>query len=430
MTRPTPKPTRRTRLLIAVGVALLAIGAAGAIVFVNHLRRPGDVFHPQVAFQPKPPVEPSLAAAENPPWPLYGYSKDHARTAPAPPKMRPPFRRIWVLYGGNLLEFPPVLDHGILYQVDDGGLLRAIVASTGRIFWKHQLGNLAASSPAAAGNSVYVTLLEHGAAATGRIVALRQRTGQIRWSRNLPSRTESSPLLDRGELYFGSQNGAVYAVNAHTGAVNWTYHAPGAVKASLTLSKGLLYFGDYSGHVQAIREADGRRVWITGGGGLLGGGGTFYSTAAVVFGRVFLGSTDGRAYAFDAATGKLAWAHQTGSYVYSSPAVTAVPGLGPTVYIGSYDGTMYALSAYSGAVRWAFHAGGRISGSPTILGRILYFADLGRHQTFALNLRTGGVIYTRHSGSFDPIVSDGRLIFLSGITGLYGLIPTGHQHHR
>ena len=112
--------------------------------------------------------------------------------------------------------------------------------------------------------------------------------------------------------------------------------------------------------------------------------------------------------------GSSAWAHQTGSYVYSSPAVTEVPGFGPTVYIGSYDGTMYALSAYSGAVRWAFHAGGRISGSPTILGGILYFADLGRHQTFALNLRTGGVIYTRHSGSFDPIVSDGRLVFLAG----------------
>ena len=404
-------------------MVLGVIGAGAAVVVVNHFRRPGDVFHPQVQFQPKPPVEPTLAR-DNPPWPVYGYSKDHSRTAPAPAKMHPPFRRIWVLFGGNLLEFPPVIDHGILYQIDDGGLLRAVVSSTGKLFWKHQLGTLAASSPAAAGNSVYVTLLEHGAAATGRVVALRQRTGQIRWSRNLPSRTESSPLLDRGEVYFGSQDGTVYAMNAHTGKVDWTYHAPGAVKASLTLSKGKLIFGDYSGHVQAIRQRDGRRVWISTGGG------TFYSTAAVVFGRVFLGSTDGRAYAFDEATGKLAWAHQTGSYVYSSPAVTDVRGFGPTVYIGSYDGTMYALSAYSGAVRWAFRAGGRISGSPTILGRILYFADLGSHKTYALDLRTGGLIYSRHSGSFDPIVSDGRLIFLSGITGLYALIPTGTRHHR
>jgi outer membrane protein assembly factor BamB len=411
-------------LLIAIGIGLVVLGAAAAILVVDHVRRPGNVFNPQVAFQAKPPVEPSLAAAANPPWPLYGYSKDHARTAPAPPTMRPPYRRIWTVDGGDLLEFPPVLDHGILFQLDDGGLLRAIAAPTGQVIWKHSLGTLAASSPAASGASVYLTLLEHGAAATGRIVALGQTTGKIRWSRNLPSRTESSPLLDRGELYFGSQDGTVYAVDAHTGAINWTYHAGGAVKASPTLSHGILYFGDYSGHVQAIRESDGKRIWITGGHGLFGGGGTFYSTAAVVFGRVYVGSTDGRVYAFDAATGKLAWAHQTGSYVYSSPAVTDTPGLGPTVFIGSYDGTMYALSAYSGAVRWKYHVGGRISGSPTILGQVLYFADLGLHKTYALNLRTGAVIYTRHSGSFDPAISDGTRIFLSGITGLYGLVPT------
>jgi outer membrane protein assembly factor BamB len=408
-----------------VAIGILAVG--GFLLF-EHLRRPGNIFHPQVEFQPKPPVEPSLATAANPPWPIYGYSKDHTRTAPVPPKLHPPFRLIWTVDGGSLLEFPPVIDHGVLFQIDDGGLLRAINAASGHVIWAQKLGTLAASSPAASGDSVYVTLLAHGRSSAGRVVALRQRTGQIRWSRNLPSRTESSPLLDRGELYLGSENGTVYAIDAHTGAVNWTYHAPGAVKASPTLANGLLYFGDYSGHVQAIREADGRRVWITGSGGLLGNGGTFYSTAAVIFGRVFLGSTDGRVYAFDAANGKLAWAHQTGSYVYSSPAVTDAPRLGPTVYIGSYDGTLYALSAFSGAVRWKYHPGGRISGSPTILGPDLYFADLGLHKTFALDLETGGLVYTRHSGSFDPVVSDGRLIFMSGITGLYGLIPTGHRH--
>jgi outer membrane protein assembly factor BamB len=427
--QPTPQKTYRTRRLIAVGLVVALGLAVGGRLLIDHVRRPGNIFHPKVAFQPKPTVEPSLAVAD-PPWPVYGYSKDHTRTAPVPPKMHPPFRRIWTVYGGNLLEFPPVLDRGVLFQIDDGGLLRAIDAATGRILWKRQVGTLAASSPAAGGNSVYVTLLAHGNSAGGRLVALRQTTGQIRWSRNLPSRTESSPMLDRGELYFGSQNGTVYAVNAHNGQVNWTYHAPGAVKASLSLSAGVLYFGDYSGHVQAIREADGHRLWITGGGSPLGGAGTFYSTAAVAFGRVFLGSTDGRVYAFAAATGKLAWAHQTGSYVYSSPAVTDPPGLGPTVFIGSYDGTMYALSAFSGAVRWRYKAGGRISGSPTILGPVLYFADLGLHKTYALALKTGTVIYTRHSGSFDPVVSDGTLIFLSGITGLYGLIPTGHRHPK
>src|SRR5438067_3386628 len=57
-----------------------------------------------------------------------------------------------------------------------------------------------------------------------------------------------------------------------------------------------------------------------GSGGALLGSGTFYSTAAVVYGRVYLGNTDGRVYAYDASSGRLDWAVQTGAYVYASPA--------------------------------------------------------------------------------------------------------------
>ncbi len=136
------------------------------------------------------------------------------------------------------------------------------------------------------------------------MVALNSANGAIRWSRGLPSPSESSPLVDHGRLFFGSQSGIVYALNDRNGSVLWTYHAAGAVKASPTLSGGVLYFGDYSGHVQAISEQTGRRLWVSGSEGALLGSGTFYSTAAVVYGRVFLGNTDGRIYAYDASTGQ------------------------------------------------------------------------------------------------------------------------------
>ncbi len=95
-----------------------------------------------------------------------------------------------------------------------------------------------------------------------------------------------------------------------------------------------------------------------------------------MYGRVFLGNTDGRVYAYDASSGKLDWAVQTGAYVYASPAVANAPGLGPTIYLGSYDGTFYAMNARSGRIDWQYHDGGKISGSATIIGRIVYFANL------------------------------------------------------
>ena len=176
----------------------------------------------------------------------------------------------------------------------------------------------------------------------------------------------------------GTEGGLLFSLSAANGHMQWTYRAAGAIKGSPTLSDGKLYFGDYGGHVQAVRTSNGHRVWSSSGGGSFLRAGRFYATAAVAFGRVYIGSTDGREYSFSAADGRLAWAKQTGNYVYSSAAVQNVDGVGPTVFFGSYDGTFYALDARTGGVRWTRRSGGKISGSPTIVGRTVYFSDLGQ----------------------------------------------------
>ncbi|MGI8557771.1 MAG: PQQ-binding-like beta-propeller repeat protein [Solirubrobacteraceae bacterium] len=416
---------RKRRLLLAATVLLLLAGGGIALIAIRH-HRPGDVFHRSAPFHAE--QTPRVARGRHvAPWPMYGFTKNHDRYYPASPKLRPPYRRIWRFSGNALLEFPPVIDNSTVYQLNDSGVMHALATDSGRVRWQRRLGTLAASSPAASGSSVYATLLQHGAGDRGRVISVRQLDGHVRWIRDLPSRSESSPLLDRGRLYLGSESGVVYGLDAHHGRVLWTYHAGGAVKASPTLREGKLYFGDYGGHVQAIREDNGKRVWLAGSGKGLISGGNFYSTAAASYGRVFLGNTDGRVYAFDARTGRLAWAKQTGAYVYSSPAVNDTKGLGPTVYVGSYDGRFYALSAYSGAVRWEYDAHGKISGSPTIVGSIVYFAVLGSHYTVGLDTRTGRQVYARHNGSFDPVITDGSRIFLTGNTGLFALIPTGRR---
>jgi len=321
-----------------------------------------------------------------------------------------------------------------LFQLADDGVLNAIDKRTGRVVWSRPLGHLAASSPAVTANTVYVTILYSGhPKSPGRVIALNNANGAVRWWRALPSGSESSPLVDQGRVFFGSQNGTVFALDDRTGAVIWTYRAASAVKASPTLAGGVLYFGDYSGRLQAISEQTGRRLWVNRSEGALLGSGNFYSTAAVVYGRVFLGNTDGRIYAYDASSGHLDWAVQTGAYVYASPAVTNAPGLGPTLYIGSYNGTFYALNARSGHISWRFNAHGRISGSATIIGRDVYFADLAKHRTYGLGISTGRVLFEKDTGAFDPMISDGKDVYLTGDTGIYGLAPvdepTRPAHH-
>jgi outer membrane protein assembly factor BamB len=217
----------------------------------------------------------------------------------------------------------------------------------------------------------------------------------------------------------------VYSLRASDGHLNWIFHASAAVKGGPALVDGVLYFGDYAGRIYALNAANGHEYWgyTTSGRAFGFGSGNFYSTPAIAFGRVYIGNTDHRVYSFAQRTGQLAWATGTGAYVYASPAVADVPGLGPTVFLGSYDGNFYAFDARSGAVRWSHQAGGRISGSATVVGNVVYYSNLASRTTTGLDVRTGHPVFRFDDGAFNPVVADNHAIYLTGYTKLYQLLP-------
>ena len=427
-----PRPRRRLRLLLIALAVLAVLATAAGVAAWRLLSQEGDVLNEDVPF-----VDPAATTPGEPPkadrkrrkrrvveWPLYGFDKRHTRQYRERLPLRGPFRQVWRHRAPALLEFPPVIFRDAIYQLADNGVLYSLDKDTGRKRWRRKLGTLSASSPAVGGASVYVTLLERRKGVRrGRVVALRQKGGRIRWSRDLPSRSESSPLLHRGRLYLGSEDGTVYALNAHNGRIVWRYRASGAVKGSPSLANGKLFFGDYAGTVHAIRLATGRRVWAEPAAQRAVRGGRFYATPAISFGRVYIGATDGRVYSLSTRDGRVAWARQTGGYVYSSAAVNDVDGLGPAVFVGSYDGNLYALSARTGRTLWRHASGGRISGSPTLIGDTVYFSSLGRSNTAGLRARDGRVVFRYRHGAFDPAVSDGRHLFLTGRSSLTAFLP-------
>ena len=285
---------------------------------------------------------------------------------------------------------------------------------------------LAAASPAYGNGRLFVTLLSRGKRLAGRGLRADPEDGKILWKRLLPSRSESSPLFDNDRIYLGSENGTVYSMRAGDGAVRWKFKASGAVKSGLALANGKLFFGDYGGRVYAIRQADGGQVWATGTkGGKFGlRSGQFYSTPAVAYGRVYIGNTDGKMYSFASSNGKLAWTKGTGSYVYSSPAVAQVPGMKPTVYFGSYDGKFYALDARTGKVRVVAQLRRQ-----DLRRRDAWSATSSTSPTTARRTRPASACApaerssTWAAASFNPVISDGRTIFLTGYSSLYALRP-------
>jgi outer membrane protein assembly factor BamB len=419
---------------VLVAVAVLVVLAGGAVAFIL-LHSPGNVSHPNVEFtSPTTTTAPATRALPAFEWPRYGYDAQRTRFLASGHTLDPPFRVGWKFQDFALLEFPPVIYGNSLYVVDDNGSAKAIDKRTGRKLWETKVGTLAAASPAlgTAQGLLYVPILSTNANApktqapgNGKLVAISMKTGHVAWSHDVPPGTESSPLAWGDAVYFGDQNGTVYSLRGSDGHVNWTYHASGPVKGGPSLGYGRLYFGDYSGRAYALNPANGHQIWAvsTSGAAFGFGSGNFYSTAAVAFGRVYMGNTDGRVYSFAAKTGQLAWATSTGAYVYASPAVADIPGIGPTVYEGSYDGHFYAFDAKSGSVRWSHAAGGRISGSATILGDTVYYSDLGSKTTAGLDARTGRQVFSFPDGAFNPVVADYSTVYMTGYSMIYQMTP-------
>ena len=391
-----------------VVAAVVVLAAGGLTAYLIWGRAPEDVSNPDAEFTaPTGEPKPKKQKPEDFVWPFFGYSPDRSKYFPA--QIKPPFKKVWRRRADSLLEFPPVLARKTLYFVTNKATAVARDAATGKLRWRRPVGSLSAASPAWWKGRLFVVTLD------GRITALRAKNGRVIWKKDIPSRTESSPYVRNGRVYFGSEDGTVYALRAKNGRTIWTYGASGAVKAALAYSNGKLYFGAYGGSAYAIRASDGKAVWSTSTAGLsLGRSGNFYSTPAVAFGRVYMGNTDGRVYSFAASSGETAWTKSTGSYVYSGPAAAPVPGRGPTVFIGSYTGRFYALDARSGAERWSYQSPGRISGAVSVIGRVVYFANLETRETHGLDVRTGRQVFRHDGGGFAPPISDGKTLYLTG----------------
>ncbi len=419
-----------------LAVVLLAAGilVSAGLVGYQLLKRPADVHNQEAIrrFKPqKPPPQPKKATTVN--WPFFGLNPARTRYLPAK-GIKPPFDKLWRYTERPLLEFPPIYVGGRLYAVNNSGFAFALDAKTGKTVWERRIGRLNASSPAYYKHHLYIVNL-----VPGHIVKLDAKTGKIVWKHRLPGRAESSPVVIDRTVYFGCENGYLYALSAGRGDIRWKTQLGGPVKSAPAYYGGRLYVGDYGGYMNAVDAKTGKLVWQSGSlGPGFGGSGEFYSTPAVAYGRVYAGNNDGRVYSYDASDGQLAWSYSTGGYVYSGPAVANTRHSPPTVFIGSFDGNVYALNARNGSVRWSRSAGGQVVGSLSAVGEIVYVAEFTGKTTTGFMMRSGRKVFSYPKGTYTPVISDGKRIYLTGYSSITALQPhraavaaaAAHPAHR
>ncbi|HKT82713.1 MAG TPA: PQQ-binding-like beta-propeller repeat protein [Solirubrobacterales bacterium] len=405
------------RLAVAsLVIAALVVFGAGVLVY-EVLKRPADVHNENATFVPqKPSAEPAQAKTVN--WPMFGLNPARTRYLPAK-GVKPPFRKLWRFTERPLLEFPPIFVGGKLYFVNNNGTAYALDADSGKLLWERSIGRLNASSPAYSRHRLYIVNL-----VPGHIVKLDAKTGKIIWKRSLPGRAESSPLVIGRTVYFGCEDGKLYALSTGKGHVRWATSLGGPIKSAPAYYGGRLYVGDYGGYMNAVDAKSGKLIWQSGSLGQgFGTSGQFYSTPAVAFGRVYAGNNDDRVYSYDISDGTLAWSYSTGGYAYSGPTVSTTRHSPPTVYIGSFDGNVYALDAKDGHVRWSRSAGGQVVGSLSAVGDIVYVAEFTNNSTSGFMMKSGRRVFHYGRGTYSPVISDGRRLYLTGYSSITALQP-------
>jgi eukaryotic-like serine/threonine-protein kinase len=119
-------------------------------------------------------------------------------------------KELWrVDHDSSWINSSPACVGGFVYAgTSDGKFVEAINTQDGKVAWRLNTDGIVWSSPAIAGNYLYVS---DGA---GVVYTVDRKTGKELWRYRVQRRVFSSPLVDNGRLYFGSDDGGLYALNS------------------------------------------------------------------------------------------------------------------------------------------------------------------------------------------------------------------------
>ncbi len=339
----------------------------------------------------------------------------------------------WRFRTGGPVRSSPAIAGDVVYIGSSDGTLYALDLATGIPRWSRPLGSAVTSSPAVGSGLVYAQTRN------GDVFALRADGGDVAWRASTGADVPfawpftsgdiyvSSPVLAAGRVLVGGGDGGLHAFDARTGEEEWSAPTEGRVRSSPAVANGRAYVGSADGSVYAFDVESGRRAWRFDTFGRTLDSDTFgfdrktvQSSPAVADGLVYVGARDGFLYAIDADSGAMRWRfdHQV-SWVNSSPAVA-----GGLVFDGSSDGHfVQAVDAVSGRERWRFTTPASVWSSPAVAGGVVYVGD-GAGDLLALDAQRGDTLWSFRAGGGvrdAPAAADGVVVFGSEDGGVYAV---------
>ena len=189
----------------------------------------------------------------------------------------------------------------------------------------------------------------------------------LQWSTSTGERTKSSPVIDNGTIYFGSEEGTLYAVTTD-GTIVWKFSMTGALDAPPLVYGKNVIIGGSDGILRAIDKMTGKLTWEYKTENQIAGSANYWTNGKKA--GILVGSYDYYLHCVAPETGKLLWKAETDNYVNGTPAVG-----GNRIIFGGCDGIIRVADPLTGKQKDTVNIGVYIAGSPSIAGDNSYFGD-------------------------------------------------------
>jgi outer membrane protein assembly factor BamB len=287
----------------------------------------------------------------------------------------------WRYESSVTLNLTPASDLERIYLPLAGGVVVALRAKDGQLFWRSEIGGELSASPIADESTIYVAseITESDRQqphSSGALRALGRDGGVTKWLTPLVGPLRGALSLSGEKLFGGGRDGRAYAFDKRTGGVLWSIPFPSAFSGQPVSDSGRVYFGSEDGTLLALENSTGKLLWRFKTKGAIRG------PVAVSQGKVFFGSADTYVYAVDAKSGREQWRKRTGA------GVEAVVLSGDSLLVASLDNFAYLLNL-KGSMLWKRLLPGRISAQPLALQEAALFTPLSSSTAVVLALKDG-----------------------------------------
>ena len=153
------------------------------------------------------------------------------------------------------IDADPIIDHGRVYALGQGGRMAAYELVTGQRIWELNLAGI--STPALAGDWIF-TLTDES-----KLLCIAKNTGKVRWVAQLQrfkneKKKESpvfwtGPVLAGDRLWVANSRGELHVVNSMDGSSKLYAKVGAPFTLAPVVANGVLYLFDDSGKITALK---------------------------------------------------------------------------------------------------------------------------------------------------------------------------------